>query len=251
MLYSRRVMISSLDLSRIKAISLDLDDTLWPIWPVIARAEQALQDWLRPRAPKTAIWLSDTEPRMALRRQLIAERPELSHDLRALRQEQIRLTLQQQGEDTALVTPAYEVFIAERMRVQLFDDARPALAWLAQRFPVVAVSNGNADVRRIGLGHYFSAGFSAQEFGVGKPDARIFHAAAASVGVAPHEVLHVGDDALLDVVGALGAGLQTVWVNRGAQDWTHATHQPHATVADMSALCTLLRPQFSEVSAPR
>ena len=244
-------MISSLDLSRIKAISLDLDDTLWPIWPVIARAEQALQDWLRPRAPKTAIWLADTEQRMALRRQLIAERPELSHDLRALRQEQIRLALQQHGEDMTLVAPAYEVFIAERMRVQLFDDARPALAWLAQRFPVVAVSNGNADVQRIGLGRYFSAGFSAQEFGVGKPDARIFHAAAEAVGVAPQEVLHVGDDARLDVVGALDAGLQTVWVNRDGQDWTHEAHQPHATVSDMSALCALLRPQFSADSASR
>ena len=244
-------MSITLELGRIKAISLDLDDTLWPIWPVIARAEQALQDWLRPRAPKTAVWLADTEQRMVLRRQLIAERPELSHDLRALRQEQIRLALQQHGEDTGLVLPAYEVFIAERMRVQLFDDARPALAWLAQRFPLVAVSNGNADVQRIGLGRYFSAGFSAQEFGVGKPDARIFHAAAESVGVAPHEVLHVGDDAALDVVGALGAGLQTVWVNHGGQDWTHAVYRPHATVADMSALCALLRPQFSAGSASR
>jgi putative hydrolase of the HAD superfamily len=244
-------MSITLELGRIKAISLDLDDTLWPIWPVIARAEQALQDWLRPRAPKTAVWLADSEQRQALRRQLLAERPALGHDLRALRQELIRLALQQQEEDPALVGPAYEVFIAERMRVQLFDDARPALAWLAQRLPVVAVSNGNADLQRIGLGRYFSAGFSAQEFGVGKPDARIFHAAAEAVGVAPHEVLHVGDDARLDVVGALDAGLQTVWVNRGGQDWTHAAHRPHATVADMSALCALLRPQFSAGSVSR
>ena len=28
----------ALDLSRIRAITLDLDDTLWPIWPTIARA---------------------------------------------------------------------------------------------------------------------------------------------------------------------------------------------------------------------
>jgi putative hydrolase of the HAD superfamily len=244
-------MSITLELGRIKAISLDLDDTLWPIWPVIARAEQALQDWLRPRAPKTAIWLADSEQRQALRRQLLAERPGLGHDLRSLRQELIRLALLQQGEDPALVEPAYEVFIAERMRVQLFDDARPALAWLAQRFPIVAVSNGNADVHRIGLGRYFSAGFSAQEFGVGKPDARIFHAAAEAAGVAPQEVLHVGDDARLDVVGALDAGLQTVWVNRGGQDWTHETHRPHAMVSDMSALCALLRPQFSAGSACR
>lgn len=233
-------MTVTLDTSRIKAISLDLDDTLWPIWPVIARAEQALQDWLRPHAPQTAIFMADSERRLALRRAVQAERPEIGHDLRTLRQELIRRALHQHGEDTALVEPAYEVFIAERMRVELYEDARPALAWLAQRFPVVALSNGNADVHRIGLGEYFHAGLSAQEFGVGKPDPRIFHAAARVAGVLPHEVLHVGDDAMLDIVGALDAGLQTAWVNRGSHDWLHETHCPHTMVQDMAQLCALL-----------
>ncbi len=230
-----------LDPKKVRAISLDLDDTLWPIWPVIARAELALQDWLRPHAPATAEFLTDSEQRLALRREVQASRPEIGHDLRTLRQELIRRALQRHDEDTTLVEPAYEVFIAERMRVELYEDARPALAWLAQRYPVVALSNGNADVQRIGLGEFFHAGFSAQEFGVGKPDARFFHAAAQAAGVLPHEVLHVGDDAALDVVGALDAGLQTVWVNRAHHDWQHEDHRPHATVADMAELCRLLQ----------
>lgn len=230
----------TLDASRIKAISLDLDDTLWPIWPVIARAELVLQDWLRPHAPATAVWLADAEKRLALRREVQESRPDIGHDLRTLRQELIHRALQRHGEDTTLVEPAYEVFIAERMRVELYEDARPALAWLAQRYPVVALSNGNADVQLIGLGEFFHASLSAQEFGAGKPDARIFHAAAQAVGVQPHEVLHVGDDAALDVVGALDAGLQTVWVNRAGHDWAHESHRPHATVGDMQALCALL-----------
>lgn len=229
-----------LNAKKIKAISLDLDDTLWPIWPVIARAEQALQDWLRPHAPQTAVWLADAEQRLALRQEVQASRPEIGHDLSTLRQELIRRALQRHGEDTALVAPAYEVFITERMRVELYADARPALAWLAQRYPVVALSNGNADVQRVGLGEFFHASFSAQAFGVGKPDARIFHAAAEAVGVQPDEVLHVGDDAALDVVGALDAGLQTAWVNRAGHAWAHKSHRPHATVVDMQALCALL-----------
>ena len=234
-------MPTPLDTARIKAISLDLDDTLWPIWPAIARAELALQDWLRPQAPRTAAWLADAEQRQALRREVLAERPEIGHDLRTLRQEQIRRALLRHGEDTALVQPAYDVFITQRMRVDLYDDARPALAWLAARYPVVAVSNGNADVQHIGLGAFFHAGLSAQEFGVGKPDPRIFHAAAEVAGVLPHEVLHVGDDAALDVLGGLQAGLQTVWVNRTGQDWPHDTAHPHATVGDMTQLCALLQ----------
>jgi len=230
-----------LDTTKIRAISLDLDDTLWPIWPVIARAEQALQDWLRPQAPRTAALLADTEQRLALRREVQQQRPDIGHDLRALRQELIRLGLQRHGEDTALVAPAYEVFIAERMRVDLFEDARPALAWLAARYPVVAVSNGNADLHRVGLDEYFHAGLSAQSFGVGKPDPRIFHAAAQAAGVLPHEVLHVGDDATLDVLGGLNAGMQTVWVNRANHDWAYETQRPHATVDDMAQLCALLQ----------
>ena len=75
--------------------------------------------------------------------------------------------------------------------------------------------------------------------GVAKPDPRIFHAAAQAAGVAPHEVLHVGDDPALDVLGGLAAGMQTVWVNREGRDWCHDA-QPHASVQDLQQLCVLL-----------
>jgi len=74
-----------------------------------------------------------------------------------------------------------------------------------------------------------------------KPDARIFHAAAQAAGVQPHEVLHVGDDVALDVLGGLNAGMQTVWVNRARHDWAHETLRPHAMVDDMAQLCALLQ----------
>ncbi|MFZ9255011.1 MAG: HAD family hydrolase, partial [Hylemonella sp.] len=125
-------------------------------------------------------------------------------------------------------------------RVNLYQDAGEALVWLASRFPLVALSNGNADVDRVGLGHLFKAGLSAQNLGIGKPDPRIFHAAAKAAGVQPSEILHVGDDAALDVLGGLGAGMQTVWVNRRGLAWTH--HKPpHATVSDMAELCQVLQ----------
>lgn len=230
-----------LDISKIRAITLDLDDTLWPIWPVMARAEKTLSAWLRQHAPLTADVFANAEQRLALRQEVQRSRPDIGHDLSTLRRETIRLALHRSEEDTALVEPAFAVFFAERMRVDLFEDARPALAFLARRFPLVAVSNGNADVHRVGIGEFFTAGFSAQDFGVGKPDPRIFHAAAQAADVAPFEVLHVGDDAALDVLGGLNAGMQTVWVNRGEQAWTHDTARPHATVTDMAQLCALLQ----------
>lgn len=229
-----------LNISKIRAISLDLDDTLWPIWPTIERAENALAVWLGTQAPGAAAVFADQPARLALRQHVVSTRPDIGHDLSALRRESIRLALHRANEDTRLAEPAFEVFFAERMRVDLFDDALPALAFLAARFPVVALSNGNADLGQIGLARYFVAGVSAQAFGVGKPDPRIFHAAAGTAGVAADAVLHVGDDAALDVLGGLGAGMQTVWLNRSEHPWTHELH-PHETVNTLNALCDLLQ----------
>lgn len=228
-----------LDVSRIRAITLDLDDTLWPIWPTIARAEEVLLQWLQQHAPATAALFGDTAALRAIRDQMVGLRPDLQHDLSALRRESIRAALSQAGDDPGLAEPAFDRFFAERQRVQLFDDAHDTLAFLASRYPVAAVSNGNADVHVVGIGHYFRHSFSAAVLGVAKPDARIFHAAAQALQVQPHEVLHVGDDATLDARGAMEAGLQAVWINPAEHAWPYEA-PPHATVGSLTALRQLL-----------
>jgi HAD superfamily hydrolase (TIGR01549 family) len=230
-----------LDLTKIRAITLDLDDTLWPIWPTIERAEKALQHWLLGHAPRTSALLADPAARLALRHEVMAARPEMHHQLSAQRLELIRLALERSGDNTALAAPAFEVFFDERNRVTLFDDALQSLAFLSARFPLVALSNGNADLARVGLSAYFQGGLTAQEFGVPKPDRRIFEAAAALAGTLPAHVLHIGDDAELDVLGALGCGMQTVWVNREDKLWPHP-EEPHETVTTLSELTALFTP---------
>lgn len=246
--YSRQTMpapipdlppAKSLDKGRIRAITIDLDDTLWPIWPTIERAEALLLQWLTDHAPATAALFQSTEALRAIRNQMVTLRPDLNHDLSALRRESIRLALTQAGDEPALAEPAFELFFAERQRVQLFDDAHDTLAFLASRYPVVAVSNGNADVHKVGIGHYFQHSLSAAVLGVAKPDARIFHAAAGMLQVPPHEVLHVGDDAALDARGAMDAGMQAVWFNPAEHAWPYDT-PPHATVGSLTALRELL-----------
>lgn len=230
----------TLDPQRIRAITLDLDDTLWPVWPAIARAESALAGWLAEHAPATAALYGDAQALRAIRVHMQDVRRDLRHDLSALRRESIRLALTQAGDDPQLAEPAFDFFFAERQRVDLFEDALATLDFLAARYPVVALSNGNADVQRIGIGRYFAASLSATQLGVAKPDARIFHAGAQAAGVAPGEVLHVGDDALLDAQGALAAGMQAAWLNTAGAAWPHEGAPPHATVPSLTALCRLL-----------
>jgi FMN hydrolase / 5-amino-6-(5-phospho-D-ribitylamino)uracil phosphatase len=224
---------------KIKAITIDLDDTLWPIWPTIERAEKVLHDWLGEYAPLTAALFADAAALREIRGEMTTSRPDLKHDMSALRRESIRLALHRAGEDTALAEPAFEVFFAERQNVTLFDDAVPALEFLSARYPVVALSNGNADLQRIGLGHFFRASICAREFGVGKPDPRIFHAAAGAVDTLPENVLHIGDDVTLDALGALNAGMQAAWLNRGDASWPHE-QEPQATLSHLGELRDLL-----------
>ena len=226
--------------AQVRAITLDLDDTLWPIAPTLERAEARLQSWLEAQAPATAEQWGAPEHRRALRAEVTREHAAHAHDLSHLRREMITLALRCAGDDAALAEPAFEVFFAARQCVECYADAWPALQRLAARYPLVSLSNGNADLHRVGLGAHFKAQVSAREAGVAKPDPRIFGLAAEVAGVAPHQVLHIGDDAMLDVLGALDAGMQTVWVNRERQDWVHAPRQPHLTVTDLHELCTAL-----------
>jgi putative hydrolase of the HAD superfamily len=224
-----------LDLVKIKAVTIDLDDTLWPIWPVIERAEKALHRWLVDHAPMTAALFSNPLALREIREAMTHQRPDLKHDMSALRRESIRFALTRAEEDPRLAEAAFEAFFAERQNVTLFDDALPALEHLAARFPLVALSNGNADVHRIGLGRFFKASINAREFGVGKPDPRIFLAAAGAVDVQPEQVLHIGDDVTLDALGALNAGMQAGWLNRSDQIWPHE-QEPHLTLASLDEL---------------
>jgi len=177
----------------IKAITLDLDDTLWPVGPTIERAEHEL------------------------RNAVAAECPHWAHDFSRLRRESLSRALGLAGDDPALADSAYDVFFAARNRVECFADALPALQALARRWPLAALTNGNADLETIGLAPYFTATISAREFGVAKPDPRIFHEACRQLDAVPHEVLHIGDDWALDVAGAHRAGLRSAWVRRNAE----------------------------------
>jgi HAD superfamily hydrolase (TIGR01549 family) len=200
-------------LALVTALTLDLDDTLWPVKPPLVAAERVLADWLREHAPATSTGLG-AGGMLALRAQVAAEHPEWAHDLTAIRLETIRRALRAHGDDPALAERAFEAFFEARHRVTLYEDVRPALARLATRYRLIAVSNGNADIARVGLGEFFAGSVSARAHGMAKPAASIFHAACAAASAAPHEVLHLGDDPALDIDGALAAGLQAGWICR-------------------------------------
>ncbi len=206
----------------IRAITFDLDDTLWPSAPTLVRAEQRAHAWLAEHAPAVAApWPIDKlrELRLSIYRQ----HPELHHDFLRIRRMAMHAAFEQAGlTGTAaaeLIERVLEVFMTARNEVDLYPDVRDSLARLARRLPLASLTNGNADIARVGIGHFFRAAISAHAHGVSKPDPALFHIACRALGFAPDEVLHVGDDMTLDVRGARDAGMQTLWINRTAAAW--------------------------------
>lgn len=213
-------------ISDIQAISLDLDDTLWPVAPTIAGAEQDLFDWLCAHAPDTADLTRQSEIKQAICHQVVAKHQARAHDLGFLHREIIRESLRQAGDDPQLADAAYAVFDTARQRVTLFQGVEEALAHLAAKYRLVAISNGTADVFVTPAGPYFDAAFKAHEVGIAKPAAGIYQTAIAHLGLNANQVLHIGDDAIADAWGAREAGLQAVWVNPEGHPWAHASPQP-------------------------
>jgi FMN hydrolase / 5-amino-6-(5-phospho-D-ribitylamino)uracil phosphatase len=233
-----------INIENIRAISFDLDDTLWPIWPVIERAEKALVDWLSVHAPMTAALFSSPSALREIREYMhdvvIKNKPEIAHDLSGIRKESIRLALYRAKDDPLLAEAAFDVFFAERNRVEYYEDAIPCVSSLAKHYPLISLSNGNAQLHLVGLDSIFKTAVSANSVGVAKPDKQIFQAAADAAGVALHEMLHVGDDIALDVVGAMDAGMQAVWLNRQGKIWPHEHVQPTLEIASLAELTALL-----------
>lgn len=227
-----------------KAVLFDLDDTLWPIAPVILEAEKILYAWLSEHAPRVVEQFTIETLRQA-RLELLARQPEFQIDLGALRRAGLIAAFEQAGEDVGKVERAMTEFFAARNAVIPFDDVVPGLLRLKNRVLIGSVTNGNADLQTIGLARHFQASVAAHQLGVAKPDPAIFLAGCEALGVAPHEAIYVGDDLLLDVQGAQRAGLRAVWMNRVGRvnDLAHQV-QPDGEAASLDELVDWLKREY-------
>jgi putative hydrolase of the HAD superfamily len=116
----------------------------------------------------------------------------------------------------------------------------PALGRLRGRYRLATLSNGNADLDRIGLAHHFEVRLHAAALGCAKPDARSYEFLAQALTLQPAQILFVGDEPHADVLGPRTAGMQTVWMNRGGVVWPDALPAADACIFDLRELEVLL-----------
>jgi putative hydrolase of the HAD superfamily len=222
-------------ISNIRAIAFDLDDTLWDIEVVMVRAERRLLDWMRKNYPRVPERFTTEDMRTA--RMLLAQQePHRAHDFAYLRKTCMSRHFTECGYDLEAAALATELFYTERNTVDLFGDVLPALTALKPHFALGSLTNGNADLSKIGLAQYFSASLSAVDVGVPKPHPESYSRLAKALEVSPREVLFVGDDPELDVKGARSAGMRTVWMNRKRSNWPNELVAADFVVRDCAEL---------------
>jgi putative hydrolase of the HAD superfamily len=141
--------------------------------------------------------------------------------------------------DPAEVAALIEQF-EQQLWVGFFAEVIPTLDHLARSHRLAVLSNnsqlpGEAD--RLGLDSWFEHILVAEPYA--KPDPRAFHLACDTLGVDPGRTWYVGDSIRADALGAAGAGLNAVWVDRFGDPWPDRPAAIHR-IADLAELTTLL-----------
>ncbi|WP_027671006.1 HAD-IA family hydrolase [Rheinheimera baltica] len=226
-------------LSPIKVLSFDLDDTLYDNKPVIAAAEQVMLNVLAKYAPCTVT--TDSEFWWQQRRLLAKATPQIRHDIGRWRLLGVEAGLVALGlaqcEAGEIAELAYDAFLTERTRISVQPKIKQLLSALAKQYRLIAITNGNACIQKMGIGELFEFSLQAGPDGRMKPYADLFLLAAARLKVPPAEILHIGDSHRADVLGALNAGCQTAWLD-------HHNSQvpvlPHIRIQHINELTALI-----------
>jgi len=228
--------------SSIKAITFDLDHTLWDTTETIIKAEAILYQWLSDNAPKVTAKFS-SEDLIAQRRMLLVSRPELAHQVSALRKISLFNTFfsvgYSQPDAEELTGKAFEIFYLARQKVTPFSDVVPTLEKLKQRFLLGSITNGNANLEIIGLSKYFAFSLSAEISGANKPSIVIYQQALQLAGCRQDEIIHVGDHPSDDIFGAKECGFHTIWVNYFNSTWQE-DYVPSAEINSFKDILTAI-----------
>ena len=225
----------------IRLITFDLDNTLWPVDEVIRRAEQRCVHWITENHPDLGITAARIR---AIRDHLLGTREPYRHNFSALRRDAIRQAFREAGysdaDTTAPAEEAFQVFMEARNEVVFFPGALEVLEALADTYALGALSNGNADLDRIGIGELFAFHHSAESVGRRKPEPDMFHAALKSARVAPEKALHVGDHPVEDVDAARRHGFHAIWANLLNADWPAELEEHPHRIHNLHELTELL-----------
>ncbi len=223
----------------IKVLSFDLDDTLWPCFPTIKRAEQLLYQWLSDQVPVITQHY-DVYQLREKRRLLLNSHSDLAHDLTQLRIKSFEMLADEFELSSDWIKPAFKIFYEARQQVTLFDDVKPVLDELNEEFKLVSLTNGNASTVETGVDHWFDFALNSASVGKLKSEPDIYRQVQKLANIEARQMVHIGDHPLQDISGAKSAGVFAIWLNRENRSWTLESCQPDAVISSLFELPSLL-----------
>ena len=227
-------------LNKVTILAFDLDDTLWPCMPVIQHAEETLYAWLSQHYPRITA-NHNPEQLVDLRKQFTAQDKKYSVDLSMMRYEFLKmLATDNQYDVNEVADKGFDVFYNARQQVAFYDDVFPALERLSLKYRLGAITNGNASVEKVGLGHLIEHTVSAVDLQIAKPDKRIYQSLADRFDVPTEQILYVGDHPEYDVIGPQVAGLRAARINREERQWPQSLPLPKYQITNLYELEALL-----------
>jgi len=225
--------------SAIKVITFDLDNTLWEVDPVIIAAETACFQWLNDNCQHFSTRFT-RDSLLELRMEIWKQHPEYRHQVSESRIKALSLALERcdyaPEEAQQKAQQAFDIFIAKRHDVSYFEDTEETLAVLKNHYKIGALTNGNANVKRLSISRYFDFSFSAEQLNSSKPKPAHFIAALDETGVQPHEIVHIGDHPDDDIRGAKEQGFKTIWFNDKNKTWPQEQAQADREVSALQQL---------------
>ena len=219
-----RILIQGLikKMPEIKLITFDLDDTFWDIKSTIINAEINSRKWIEDRIKKKIEW-GTFDDFLEIRNELIKENPSLDYDLGLLRKKMISYHTQKyfknQKNLDEFIEEAYMFFLEERHKVEFFDGVISVLEKLSLNYKLGVLTNGNADIKKLGIDHMFDFSVSSMDVKSNKPDQGHFIRAKELSQINFHNTLHVGDHPVNDVYGARELGINVMWFNLNNLVW--------------------------------
>ena len=202
--------------SKIKVVTLDLDNTLWDIEATKIIAEKNMRLWMRDNVPK-ALAIYKSYSTSEIRGKVLADNPTQIHNLTFLRVEVLFQVIKASGVAGAqariFAKEAFAVFFKGRNNVVFFPGALEMLELLSHRYKLFSLTNGNADVEQVGIAKFLAGAVSSADVGASKPSREMFEAVINKAGVNADQCIHVGDHLTDDIEGANNAGMHTIWVN--------------------------------------
>ena len=202
-------MIFYKKIKKFQALTFDLDDTLYDNNSHMPVAEAAFLHDLYQQYPLTR-QLDPNEWRKH-RHAALQNNPRLKNDMGELRRQILKGIFASLGFNGSQlqqsINHSFECFYFHRSNFKVDENIHSLLDQLAQRYPLIAITNGNVDISQIGLAPYFSHILNLPM----KPNSAMFDASQAALKMAPEQILHIGDNLHNDIYGAIKAGFQSAW----------------------------------------